>query len=429
MAYLQRHGATQVTVLDKQGGLTVPAGVAVRTGADYLTGLNDFTLIFRSPGIRPDLPELVAFTAAGGRQLTAVRLFMELCPCPIIGVTGTKGKGTTASLIYEMLRAADRTVYLGGNIGKSPLDFIDDLTPTAWVVLEMSSFQLLDADRSPHIAVVINVTSEHLDYHRGVEEYIAAKQNIVRHQSANDYLVVHVDYPTSATFASLTPAAVYPYSVQQTLATGTYRQGETLVFSQAGQVTPLLSVADICLKGAHNIENVCAASTVAQLIQLPLAAVQSAVRHFAGLPYRLQDVGTKQGVLYINDSFSTIPETAIAAIKAFAEPKVLILGGSDKGSDYTALGQMIHETPSVHSVILIGQMAEAIAEAIARAGGHPRVQRGGGTMAEVVRQAAAAASSGSVVLLSPGCASFGMFKNYKERGEQFTKEVSLLPAE
>lgn len=423
LRYLQKHGATNLVVLDKNPNLSVPTGVEYRWGDDYLN-LAGVQVLFRSPGIRPDLPSLLEFQKQGGIMTTAIRYFLEHVPGQTIGVTGTKGKGTTSSLIYEILRTAGKKVYLGGNIGRSPLDFLDELTTDSLTVLELSSFQLFDVERSPNLAVILNVTSEHLDYHRDTAEYVQAKANIVRYQRPTEVAIAHLDYPTSAQILASAPGRQLAYSVQRRVAAGAYLEGETIYWAETQE--PLVQASDVHLRGRHNLENVCAALSVGKVLEIDVSTMRQAVRDFRGLPHRLEEVGQVRGVTYFNDSFSTVPETAMAAVKAFTEPVLIILGGSDKGSDYGELGRFLAHADQVKEVILIGRMADRIEAAITAGGGVSKITRVEGGMAEIVKYAAQAAVAGDVVVLSPACASFDMFKNYKERGEQFRQAVAQL---
>lgn len=386
--WLEKQGA-QITILDEKKG-------------DKFSGLEKYDLIIRSPGVYRYRPEIMAAEKAGVKISSKTKLFFDLCPAKIIGVTGTKGKGTTATLITEILKAAGKKVYLGGNIGAGVFDVLDKLAPDDWVVLELSSFQLIDLDKSPHIAVVLMTTSEHQDWHKNIEEYVGAKKNIVSHQKPGDFAVINKDYPNS------------------------HEIGE----AATGQVTWVskdalknLQDEEIGLRGQHNRENVVAAATVAKLIGIDEPTIRNVIKNFKGLEHRLEEVATVNGVTYYNDSFSTVPETAIAAIKAFTRPEVVILGGSSKNSDFTLLGETIREATNIKAVILIGLEGKRIGEAI---GSGPRIVRGGTNMAETVNLAYNIATSGDVVLLSPACASFDMFENYKARGKQFKEAVLRL---
>lgn len=412
-------------------------GVKTKLGKGYLGGLGDFEVIFRTPGFPLWEPHLQAARKSGVVVTSQTKLFFDLCPCPIIGVTGTKGKGTTAALIYEMLKAAGKGVYLGGNIGQPPLAFLEKLAVNSLAVLELSSFQLEDMTVSPRVAVVLMVTSEHLasaapdspNYHRNREEYWEAKKNIVRYQKPDDYAVINFDCEISRLFGGETKAQSYYFGRLGLGPRGTYVKDGAVVFRQEGRQEKVCSVEEIFLRGRHNWENVCAAVTVAKILGVSLAEMRGVIKTFKGLAHRLELVAEVGGVKYYDDSFSTTPETAVAAIGAFNEPLVIILGGSEKNSDYTKLGRVVSRAKNLKAVLLIGQTAGRIRQAVREAGGFPRgcaVAEDLGSMKEVVAGVQKFAAAGDVVLLSPACASFDMFKNYKDRGEQFKEEVSRL---
>lgn len=438
--FLLKNGATEVTVFDRKNAgelkslKSIPAGrqgLRFKLGLDYLKdGLTGFDVIFRSPAFKLSLPELVAAKKAGAIISSATKLFFDLCPAKIIGVTGTKGKGTTATLIYEILRAAgkkdlsaNRRIFLAGNIGQPMLALLPRLDKKSWVVLELSSFQLQDMDVSPHVAVVLFITSEHLDYHKDTAEYIEAKSNIVRHQTKSDLAVLNADNPTAMSFAKLTPAEKYYFSRRKKIR-GSYVMGGKiyLLGKLVGETSKLK------LLGVHNRENISAAIIAGYLAGANSPTIKKAVFSFAGLEHRLELIRTMTGISFYNDSFSTTPETAVAAIKSFSRPITLIAGGSDKGSDYTELGKEIARS-SVKKLILIGLMANRIQKAAISGGYRGKIILWPGKMKEIVATALAETAKGGVVLLSPACASFDMFKDYKDRGNQFKKYVKELSAQ
>jgi len=396
-------------------------------GPNYLLNLQEFDMIVRSPGLRPDLPEILEATSAGTRLTSNTKLFFDFCPGTIIGVTGTKGKGTTAALIFEMLKKAGRKVFIGGNIGTPPLDFLDQLSEESWAVLEISSFQLIDMNTSPGIAVVLMVASEHLDWHKSSGEYIKAKTNILLHQKEQDFAVVNVDHPISEGFAKLSKGHKLLVSLFKEQNPGVYLKGEVLLRSYAGKIEEILPVKDVFLRGRHNLENIAAAAAASTVVGVSVNDIASVAREFKGLPHRLEFVGEVAGVKYYDDSFSTTPETAIAAIRSFSEPLIVILGGSEKGSDYTDLASVVRGTRNIKGVILIGDTASKIeAEIMSISGFAGKIIKGGATVQEIITNARSLAESGDIVLLSPACASFGLFKNYKDRGEQFKGVVNSL---
>lgn len=389
--------------------------------------LIDYDIIVRSPGIYLMRDEIQKAHKAGVIVSSPIKLFFDFCPTQnIVGVTGTKGKGTTSSLIYEMLKKQGFDAHLGGNIGNSPLDFLDELSSNSWVVLELSSFQLQDLHTSPHIAVMLMVTSEHLDVHKDVMEYVEAKQNILNHQTADDFAVLNWDYPATRESDIHTVAPLFQVSREQGIEQGAYVEGSEIRLKMDGKDELLIKASDLKLPGKHNFENVMAASVVASLAGVEKANIVKVLKTFEGLPHRLELVRTVKGVRYYNDSFSTTPETAIAAIESFDAPKILILGGSSKGSDFAELGALISSDQSIKGIVELGEEWKKIKERITDYESRITVVEGLNSMQEVVRAAADIAELGDVVLMSPACASFDKFKNYKDRGEQFKAAVESL---
>ena len=394
-----------------------------KQGEDYLEDLEKFDLVVRSPGVKlSDLEGKVSKEKISSQT----KIFMDLCPCAVIGVTGTKGKGTTSSLIYEMLKAEDRDAYLGGNIGVPPLDFIEKLTPNSWVVLEMSSFQLADLEKSPHIGVMLMVTSEHMDYHNDINEYVDAKRNILRHQTENDFAIVNRDYPPSNESDILTQGKAYYVSREREVEEGCFALGNQVILRTNGNSIPIIDTRELLLRGEHNQENVCAAVIAAYLAGVRAGTIIKTLQSFKGLEHRLELVGKINGVEYYNDSFSTTPETAIAAIKSFHNPEILILGGSSKNSAFAELGKVIGEAENIKAIIGIGEEWARIKKEIKNVRPETLIIEGADTMEKIVLAASKLAFPGDVVLLSPACASFGMFQNYKDRGLQFKEQVGKL---
>lgn len=401
-------------------------------GPSYLDGLQNADVIVRTPGMNPRTPELVEAQRRGVELTSATKLFFELCPASIIGVTGTKGKGTTSTLVYEVLRASGKTVYLGGNVGIPLLSLVPSMQKTDWVVYELSSFQLEDMTQSPHVAVVLRITQDHLanfdqnasNFHETRDAYVAAKSQIVRHQKAEDIVVLNAGDHTSKSFSQLTPARKYYFDRFSDNADCFVRDHS--VYLREGGIEKEVARADsVKLRGDHNLENIAAATLVCRSIGISLDVIKETARTFDGLEHRLEFVRTLHGVSYYDDSFSTIPETTIAAIEAFTEPKVLILGGSEKKSDFSQMGRKISET-NVIGVVVVGDMTDRITEALGKAKFRGTIVTGCTNMRDMVKKAQKMAPVGSVVILSPACASFGLFTNYKDRGKQFKHEVLSL---
>jgi len=411
--YLRQHGAN-VVVLDK------------KDGEQYLDGLEKYDLLVRSPGIRLDTPQLVQYQKNGGEITSQTKIFFDLCPAKIVGITGTKGKGTTSTLIYEMLQKQYDSVFLGGNIGVPPLDFLDKLDVHSKVVLELSSFQLLDLKKSPHIAIMLMITSEHLDYHNSVEEYVDAKRNLVRFQKPDDFAVLNRDYIATNESDIHTEAQIYWVSRERGVERGCFVEKGWIMFKKNREEhgEEVIKTSEIKLLGEHNWENVCAAVTAAKIAGVSNSNIVSVVKTFSGLEHRLEFCGEVRGVRFYDDSFSTTPETAIAAIHSFKEPEILILGGSSKNSDFKELGETINESKNIKAIIGIGEEWKRIKESIKNSS--IKFIEGAENMQQIVHAALLEAEDGDIVLLSPACASFGMFQNYKDRGNQFKEEVKRL---
>ena len=385
----------------------------------------EFDLIIRSPGVRPENKYILFLERKGAKVTSSTKIFFLYCPCKIIGVTGTKGKGTTSTLIYKFLKTKYKDVFLAGNIGTPMLQILPKLKKDSLVILELSSFQLIDLDFSPYIAVILMITTEHLDWHKDQKEYYRAKESIVSHQTGSDYAIINFDYEKSRQFAKKTKAHTYFFSTRART-NGVYVEGDNLI-SEIGQKEIICKTSKILLPGRHNLQNVAAAVCVAKIFDVNRSKTFKIVSTFKGLKHRLQLVGEINGVKYYNDSFSTIPETAVAAIESFSQPKILILGGSSKNSDFSTLAKKISKDKTLKALILIGSEAKTIKNAIIEAGGFQgNVIQNPKDMKEIVESAANFASWGDVVILSPACASFDMFKNYQDRGQKFTHEVQKL---
>ncbi|HSX07418.1 MAG TPA: UDP-N-acetylmuramoyl-L-alanine--D-glutamate ligase [Candidatus Saccharimonadales bacterium] len=406
----------QITICDQGEDVSVPAYAEARLGSGYLRGLNEFDVIVRSAGINP------AVITAGNpgvesKITTVVNEFLRVCPTKnVIGVTGTKGKGTTSSLITEMLKNTGRKVFLGGNIGLSPLDFLPYVTADSWVVLELSSFQLYDLKYSPHIGVCLMIAPEHLNWHAHMDDYLDAKSNMFRHQTPHDTAIYYAENSNSHRVASVSSGAKITFYA----APGAYvADGYIQIDNQQ-----ICAVEDLKLLGKFNWQNVCAAVTAVWQVTQDVTPLRRTLNTFSGLEHRLEFVREVHGVKYYDDSFGTAPQTAIVAIEAFSEPKILILGGSNKGIPFESLAKVVAHSNVPH-VLTIGETAPLIETALKNEG-YTAITPGGKTMPEIVKKAAALAKPGDVVLLSPACASFGMFENYKARGNEFKQAVLAL---
>ena len=392
-------------------------------GADYLAHLGEFDLAFRTPGLPWLGPELSQARGEGLEVSSQTRLFFACSPAPILGVTGTKGKGTTVALIAEILRC-DPHVRVGGNIGLPPISFVDELRRRNLVVLELSSFQLQDLDRSPQTAVVLGITQDHLDHHRDHREYVEAKKCICRHQGAADTLIVAQDCAEARGFAGASPARRLAFSRRGEVEEGAWIEGGVLWLRLPGAGKEEICPArEIRLRGPHNHENVAAAAAAAAAVGASTAQIAAGIRSFAGLEHRLEEVCRVDDVLYCNDSLATTPEATAAALRSFEQPTILIAGGSSKGADFAALAAAIVGS-GVKAVILMGQEEQRIRAAIERTGEFSGdLVTGCRDMAAAVTAARDRTRAGDLVLLSPGCASFGMFEDYRDRGAQFKRLV------
>lgn len=446
--YLVKHGYEDITLFDQNENLEVdlsadffrpvakleskpglnPPLVGKVLGKDYLKKAEACDVVFRSPGI--DLKKLGALK---DKLTSATKYFFENCPCPIIGVTGTKGKGTTSTLIYFMLKEAGKDVYLGGNIGEPALKFLDKLTKDSLVVLELSSFQLQDLDRSPDVAVLLGVTSDHLDYHNDRDEYWEAKASIVKHQKPEDLAVLNHDYESSEYYEKQTPAKKIFVSAVTGEGDGVHLSGPMIVNCAGVKCELILNSTKVALIGKHNFENILPAVAVARHFEVAVPQIQKVLTTFKGLPHRLEEVANVNDVKYYDDSISTTPETSIAAVNAFKGPVILIAGGSEKGADYTDWGLALQQAENLKCVILCGMGEGAMAERMEKSLKSAEMTLKGrgvarhyslevircATLEDAVKSAHNKAAPGDVVVLSPAAASFDMFKNYKERGDTF----------
>lgn len=407
---------SDVTVCDQHVDKKIPAGVKTQLGAGYLDNLERFDVIVRTVGMHPNVI-LDKNPDVADKITTNLDEFLRVCPTKnVIGVTGTKGKGTTSMLITKMLEAAGKEVFLGGNFGTPAFTFLHELTKDSWVVLELSSFMLYDIKYSPHIAVCLMVVPEHLDWHIDKDDYFHAKSNLFAHQKKDDIAIYFADSPISHKIASASPGKKISYYAEP----GAYVKDGNVMIDE----TAICQTSELKLLGKHNWQNVCAATTaVWQAVQAP-DAIRQILTTFTGLEHRLEFVREVNGVKYYDDSFGTTPETAQVAVEALSQPKILILGGSDKGASFDELAKTV-ASADIRKVVVIGQMAGKITKAL-HAVGFTNITPGGANMKEIVDTCRAVAEKGDVVLLSTACASFGMFKDYKDRGNQFKTAVHGL---
>ena len=407
--------------LGEQGESLAARGCKLQLGEHYLDGICQ-DVIFRTPGLRPDAPQLLAAVGKGSILTSEMEVFFEVCPCPILAVTGSDGKTTTTTIIAELLKAAGNTVHVGGNIGKPLLCEADTMRPTDYAVLELSSFQLMTMQSSPHIAVVTNLAPNHLDMHHGMEEYVAAKENIFLHQQPGDVAVFNCDNVITAGQMAKAVGRVRGFSRKGEPADGVFLRGENIVCRDAGGERIIMKTSDIKIPGVHNVENYMAAIAAVDGLVDDSTIVQFA-REFGGVEHRIELVRTYRGVRYYNDSIASSPSRCIAGLRSFREKVILIAGGYDKHIPFDVLGPEIVE--HVKLLVLCGATAEKIKKAVLDA---PEYRPGCPEIMEVTPFQAAVeaardhAREGDVVTLSPACAAFDQFKNFMVRGKTF-KEI------
>ena len=400
-------------------------GCRLQLGEDYLKDLTE-DVIFRTPGLRPDVPELAAAVARGSTLTSEMEVFFQVCPCEMVAVTGSDGKTTTTTIIAKLLEAAGRTVHLGGNIGRPLLCDTPDMAPTDLAVLELSSFQLMAMTQSPHIAVMTNLSPNHLDVHKSYGEYISAKENIFTHQTAEDIAVFNADNEATVRCAAKAPGRVRWFSRQKEVADGVFLRGTSIICRNGEGERVVLDTADIKLPGVHNIENYMAAIAAVDGL-VPDKCVRAVAQRFKGVEHRIELVRELDGVRYYNDSIGTSPSRTMACLASFPQKIMLIAGGYDKGVPFTQLGEEI--VGHVKALYLTGNTAQAIRQAVEQAPGFAesglKVQETE-DLAAAVAAAHADAKEGDVVVLSPACAAFDHFKNFMERGQVFKELVRNL---
>ena len=399
-------------------------GARLRLGANYLEGLTE-DVIFRTPGMRPDLPQLTAAVARGSVLTSEMEVFFEVCPCPKIAVTGSDGKTTTTTIIAELLKRAGRTVHLGGNIGHPLLAETGAMSPEDIAVLELSSFQLMTMTQSPHIAVVTNLAPNHLDVHKDFQEYIDAKENIFTHQTAQDIAVFNADNPYTAEEAGRAVGRARLFSRQRELGDGVFLRGGAIITRSGGQEREVMRVSDIKLPGVHNVENYLAAIAAVDGL-VPDEVIRDFAREFGGVEHRIELIRTRKGVRWYNDSIASSPSRTIAGLNSFPEKVILIAGGKDKGIPYDALGPVVND--HVKLLLLCGATAGVIRRAVEQADNYNGLEiLDVADYRDAVSIADSRASEGDVVILSPASTSFDRFKNFMERGKAFKAIVNQLP--
>lgn len=420
-----------VTVRDRSTSLTeeVPLteqGVTFITGDGYLKDLKE-AVIFRSPGIYFYTPELTEARHRGQLVTSELEMFFDLCPAPIYGITGSDGKTTTSSIIAEMLKESGKKVYLGGNIGCPLLSEIEKIRPDDAVVVELSSFQLISMRSSPKVAVITNITPNHLDVHATMEEYINAKKNIFIHQHGGTRTILNFDDERTASFYEEVRDEPVFFSRVEQPGKGTYLRNDGMIImrTENGDIS-LFKADDIKIPGVHNIENYLAA-TAALFGEVSPNDMEKVAKSFSGVEHRIEFVLEKEGVRYYNDAIATSPTRTIAGLDSFDQKVILIAGGYDKHIPYGPLGEPICEKTKV--LILCGQTAEKIEEAVKEAStnvGEKPVIYNEETFDACVKKANEISSAGDIVLFSPASASFDQYKNFEEKGRHFKSLVNAL---
>ena len=414
-----------VTACDKRekSGIAVAdelekLGVKLSLGEAYLDDIQA-DIIFRTPGIRPDLPQIDKAVKAGAELTSEMEVFFKVCPCEIIGITGSDGKTTTTTLISELLKAEGRTVHIGGNIGTPLLCSADEMGKEDIAVVELSSFQLMTMKQGSHTAVVTNLSPNHLDVHKNMEEYVDAKRNIC---IGNSMTVLNLDNDITADFAKDLSGKVRFFSMKKAVENGVYCEDEKIYAVRDGEREYVLDTADIKIPGRHNIENYMAAYA-AVMDHVSAKTLKKVAMEFGGVAHRIEFVREFDGVKYYNDSIASSPSRTIAGLKSFNQKLVLIAGGKDKGVPFDELGDEV--VKRVKKLVVTGYTKEKIYEAVVNAAeyrGEPEIHVIE-DFKEAVLKAREIAEDGDIVILSPACTSFDKFKNFEDRGNTFKRIV------
>lgn len=418
------------TTLDTLKGYNIKYSL----GKEYLNSLKGFDVIFRTPGMRFDIPEIVEEEKRGAKITSEMEVFFELCPAQIFGVTGSDGKTTTTTIIYNLLKEEGYSCWLGGNIGKPLLSHIDEIKPDDKVVLELSSFQLQTMKKSPSVSVITNLSPNHLDVHKSMEEYVEAKKNILNYQINNSdetnkqKIILNFDNEITRSFVEDAISQVVLFSRRNALDAGVFIQDGKILYRDTDKTLELLEQSDILLPGIHNVENYLAA-IAAVFDYVKKETIQKVAKTFTGVEHRIEFVREINGIKFYNDSIASSPSRTIAGLNSFNQKLILISGGADKKIPYDAIGEPIID--KVKTLVLIGQTTEKIEEAVNKA----RERAGKGyeieiikcsTYDEAVQSAYSKGEKGDIVILSPASTSFDLFKNFEHRGNVFKEIVWKL---
>ena len=425
--FLKSRGA-RVTVSDSKPEaelrneilLLLDHGITVETGGHGDRTFRGQDLIVVSPGVPFDAPQLEQARALGEPVIGEVELAAQFLPGPIVAITGANGKTTTTTLAGEIIEAGKFPTLVGGNIGTPAISFADQARPDTWTVLEVSSFQLETiVSFRPRIAVILNITPDHLDRHKTFANYINAKARIFENQRPDDFAVLNADDPTTAGLAGRTRAPLFWFSRKKEVEKGSFVRGGHILFRDGKSEREIMPLAEIPLKGAHNLENVLAGVSIGALVGCQPDQIREAVRKFKAVEHRLEFVAKIAGVDYYNDSKATNVDATIKALESFPANIHLILGGKDKGSDYSVLNELLRER--VKRVYTIGAAAAKIESQVAGTEILPSQ-----TLENAIRRASESATTGDIVLLAPACASFDQFEDYEHRGRVFKEIVHSL---
>ncbi len=435
-------GCKNITICDQEPAINTRQypKYQFRLGKNYLKNIKDFNIIYLSPGVLPHIKEIKNAAKNGVKISSATELFFNLCPVKIIGITGTKGKGTVATILYNMLKTGRKKVFLVGNIGKPAIEILPKLITVdkntfcinprlnparesiSWVVMELSSFQLQNLKKSPHIAIVLKITADHLDYHKNLKKYFEAKTNILRWQKPGDIAIIHKDNKKINILKKIGGSQKIIFNGDSIISPASnnrsiYEMMKNIDFSK------------IKIPGKHNLENMIAASLAAKILKISNRNIQKVVNDFNGQPHRLEFVKNINGVKYYNDSAATNPDATIAAIKSFQAPIILITGGQSKGVNFENLGKTITKS-SVKKIILFGENKREIALNLRDCALWRRQFKNiypdivfVFNIKQAVKMAKKQAEKGDIVLFSPASASFDQFKNYEERGLAFKRNL------
>jgi len=426
--FLKQRGA-RVTVSDTKSPdqlreeipMLLDHGIAVETGGHGERTFREQDLIVVSPGVPVDAAPLLQARAAGEPVIGEIELAAQNLPGDIVAITGSNGKTTTTTLVGEILAAGGLPVSVGGNIGTPAISLVERVTRQTIVVLEVSSFQLETIQTfRPKVAVVLNITPDHLDRHRTFQTYVDAKARIFENQQSSDFAVLNEDDPTCGTLADRTRAQVFWFSRKKEIPQGAFVRDGKILFLDGKSHREVMLISEIPLKGAHNLENVLAGVCAGALMGCEPPKIRQAIQNFKAVEHRLEYVATVKGVEYFNDSKATNVDATIKALESFPKNIHLILGGKDKGSDYTVLNDLLRER--VKRVYTIGAAAEKIESHIKGAAEIVHAE----TLENAIRRASAVAEPGDIVLLAPACASFDQFQSYNHRGRVFKEVVQAL---